>query len=424
MSAYLNQRKTLSLRRNFSWTFVGNVVYAASQWGMLVIIARLGTPAMVGEFALGLALTAPIVLFSNLQLRGIQANDARRRFAFNDYLTLRLITTALALCVLGGLVATGNFTGPGLLILLIALTKSLESVSDVYYGLLQQHERLDVVAQSLMLRGVLSLAALAAGLYLTTSLLWGVVAMALCWAAVLVLFDIPRGARVLGSGSPNSKTWPSPERLGELARLALPLGFTMLLVSLNTNVPRYFIEQYEDTYALGIFSALAYIMVAGRTVVAALGQAASPRLSSYYAAGNRRAFRALATRLLSVGVLLGAGGVAASLLAGGPLLNFVYGTDYGEHRELFVHLMVAAAFIYVGSFAGYVMTAAQRFGVQAPLAGVVVLVSCLACWLLVPRYGLTGAALATTAAAAVQFALSALICWRTVSSLAEPEAAA
>jgi hypothetical protein len=48
----------LSLRKNFSWTFVGNVVYAACQWGILVALAKLGTPEMVGQFTLGLAVAA------------------------------------------------------------------------------------------------------------------------------------------------------------------------------------------------------------------------------------------------------------------------------------------------------------------------------------------------------------------------------
>src|SRR6266568_5527229 len=45
----------VSLRTNFAWTLAGNAVYAVCQWGMLVSIAKLGSPAMVGQFALGLA---------------------------------------------------------------------------------------------------------------------------------------------------------------------------------------------------------------------------------------------------------------------------------------------------------------------------------------------------------------------------------
>ena len=88
----------------FSWTFAGNVVYSGSQWGMLMVLAKLGSPEMVGQFALGLAVTAPVIMFANLQLRGVQATDARREYRFGHYLALRLFTTALAILVITGIV--------------------------------------------------------------------------------------------------------------------------------------------------------------------------------------------------------------------------------------------------------------------------------------------------------------------------------
>ena len=42
----------LSLRWNFSWMFAANVVYAGCQWAILSVLARLGTPTMVGQFVL------------------------------------------------------------------------------------------------------------------------------------------------------------------------------------------------------------------------------------------------------------------------------------------------------------------------------------------------------------------------------------
>ena len=78
MFTRLKQREAgLSLRQNFKWNFVGNFVYGACQWGMLVVLAKLTSPEMVGRFALGLAITAPIVLLSQLQLHGVQETDAR-----------------------------------------------------------------------------------------------------------------------------------------------------------------------------------------------------------------------------------------------------------------------------------------------------------------------------------------------------------
>ena len=149
--------RPLSLRSNFSWTFAGNVVYAGCQWGMLVVLAKLGSPERVGQFSLGLAVTAPVIIFSNLQLRAVQAIDARREYRFGHYLALRLATTVLALFVIAG-IACGFRLETALVILAIGLAKAFESFSNVVYGLSQSHERMDRIALSLMIKGPLSLA--------------------------------------------------------------------------------------------------------------------------------------------------------------------------------------------------------------------------------------------------------------------------
>src|SRR5262249_52560223 len=84
-----------SLRYNRPWAVGGEAVYAASQWLLVVVLAKLGTPEMVGQFALAFAVTAPLILFANLQLRALLASDGRRDSKFSHYFTLRLLTSAL-----------------------------------------------------------------------------------------------------------------------------------------------------------------------------------------------------------------------------------------------------------------------------------------------------------------------------------------
>lgn len=382
----------LSLRKNFSWTFVGNVVYAACQWGILVVLAKLGTPEMVGQFALGLAITAPVMMFSMLQLRGVQATDAKREYQFGDYLALRLITTALALAVIAGIVAVSGYKREtALVILIVGAMKGVDALSDVYYGLWQQNERMDGIAQALMLNGVLSTAALTAIMAATHNIVLATLGTATGSVGALV-FTLAKNRRLaLAAGPaarPNWNTW----LLWRLTRLALPLGVVMLLISLNSNIPRYFIQHYLGEAQLGIFAAIGYIMVAGSTVVAALGQSASPRLARHFAEGQSGAFRRLVGRLMAVGAALGAAGLIVALAGGRPLLVLLYRAEYAASVSVFIWLAVGAGVGYVASFLGYALTAARYFAVQAPLFAVVAAATGLAAWILVPRFGLVGAA--------------------------------
>jgi O-antigen/teichoic acid export membrane protein len=398
----------LTLRRNFSWTFAGNGIYAASQWGMLVVLAKLGNSEMVGQFTLGLAITAPIVTFTNLQLRGLQATDARQKYCFGDYLGLRIISTCLALVLIGGIAIFAGYQRPtALVIFLVGISKSIESISDVFYGLLQQHERMDRIAISLIIKGPLSLFLLSLGIYFSKSLVWGMVGLIIAWLTVLMISDIQNSALLLKhlrETQSNSRTvvekalyslyphWQS-KKLLKLASLALPMGFVMLLVSLNVNIPRYVLEQNLGVKELGIFAAISYLLIAGKFVVSSLATSADARLAKYHASGDMLAFRRLMFKLLGVGSFLGLIGILSALIAGSKILSILYKSEYGKHNDVFILIMIAALIDYLFAFLGHGMTAARHFRIQVPLLVTVLITSVMSSLLLVPLLGMKGAAL-------------------------------
>ncbi len=417
-------RQRLTLRANFLWTLAGNVVYAASQWGILVALAKLGTPEMVGEFALALAITAPIMIGTGLSLRGVQVTDSASQYSFGDYLSLRLITTALALLLITGVVGFSRYGWDlGFVILAVGTAKAFESVSDIFYGLLQRNERMDRIAISMMIKGLLSLAVVAGGVYSSNSLLPGVCGLVVIWALILVFFDVRNGMRVLSisgrsglsaenllvrTGRALQWRW-KPRSLAALALLAAPVGIVMALISFNTNIPRYFIERRLGIRELGIFAAMVYPMVAGTTVVSALGQSASARLAQDYTKGDRHAFSLLIGKLLGIVMSLGCGGILLVWLAGRPILRLLYGVEYSNYAVVFLWLAVATAISYTGSILGYGMTAARYFRAQLPVFFVVTLVIAASCSILVPQYHLLGAAISITLAAICDVAGSTVV---------------
>jgi O-antigen/teichoic acid export membrane protein len=390
----------------------GNLSYAACQWGMLIILAKVGSAAMVGQFGLALALTAPVFMFTNLNLRSVQATDARHLYGFSDYLGLRLISVAIALLVIVGIASLGYQASSAAVIIAMGIAKAVEATSDVFYGLLQQYERMDRLATSMIVKGLASLAGLGLCVYLTGSVLIGVMAIAASWALVLFGYDLPKSREVLqrqrqiatpGARDGSSTIGPrwQARTLFDITKLSLPLGIVMMLVSLNTNVPRYFIEYFHGKSDLGIFTALSYMIVAGSTVINAIGQSVVPRLAKYYAAGRRQDFSALMFRLVGFGLLLGLTAIVAVALIGRDLLALLYQAEYAR-GDVFLWLTIAGALSYIASFFGYGLTAARYFRIQTPLFLLVTLSTGLACLWFVPAWGLLGAALALVCAAVVQ----------------------
>ncbi len=403
----------LSLRRNFSWTFGGNVVYAGCRWGILVVLAKLGSAEMVGQLVLGLAIAEPVIAFLNLQLRTVLATDANHEYRFDEYLVLRLFTAMLALLLVTGVaIAVGYRWETFLIIVAVGLSKAIDSLSDMLYGLLQQYERMDRIAKSMIMKGLLALVLFAVTLYLTDSLFWGTLGLALAWTIILAGYDARNALLILrtathrkgGEGAEGKfltmifKPRLEMGKLISLSWIALPLAFVTLLSELNNNAARYFIERYLGERELGIFGALAYLMLAGFAVVNALAHVAGPRLAKYYAARNLAAFRTLLLRLIGLGGLLGIAGCFAAWSAGEWILTLLYQPEYAEHGAVFFWLMTAAGISYVAAILGCGILATRQFS-RLMVPNMIVTASSFGLsMILIPSFGLVGAAWTTCAA--------------------------
>ncbi len=410
--------KAASLRWNFSWTFFGNGVYSACQWGMLVLLAKLGNPAMVGEYGLAIAIATPVFAFSNLQLRAMLTTDVKERIHFGEYLGFRLLTTALSMLVITGIVVTAHYSWQSRwVILIMGVAQGLEALSDLYYARMQFNEHMDRIAKSMMLRGVLGLSAMGALVYLTGSVIWGVTGLMLGRALVVVFYDIrkrthvlPRDisqpaeiAQILAAENDSLRPRWNSKAQAELLRTSLTLGVIAMLVSLLPNIPRYALVGSMGERALGIFTATAFLVSAGNMIVTALGQSAFVRLARHFAAGDVRGFNSLLFKLLGIGAALGLGGIGVAVLFGKTLLTLLYRPEYAEHTDLLIAMMVAGAMTYVAGLMGSAVTSARCFGRQIPLLALSVASAWIASKILVPTHGLLGAAYAVIITSSVLF---------------------
>jgi O-antigen/teichoic acid export membrane protein len=410
----------LSLRSNFAWVLTGNVVYAACQWGMIVALAKLGSTYMVGQFSLGLAIATPVLMFTNLNLRAVQATDAKRLYSFVEYLQLRSVLTLAAIAVIAGIAWLENYgCQTTIIIFAVAVAKGIETLSDIHYGLFQVNDRLDQTGISMMLRGAFSVFALSVGLYLTRDVFWGCIGLALVWLAALLLFDVKRARRFAPQTFLQPSTWASLwrrkhrtrvlQRQWNLIRLALPLGIVTTMASINLNMPRYFIEARMGVHQLGIFSALAYATVAMTLVGDSLGHCAIPRMSRLYACGQLAEFRSLLFQLLAVGCALGLTGLTIAQVLGTQMLAVFYNPEYAASSQVFVVIMVATAIHCVAGMLTSGIMSARCFAVQVPMFALVVVSTALACYRWVPNSGLIGGAEAMVVGAVLRLLLAASV---------------
>lgn len=395
------------LQVDFSWVLVGNTLYSACQWLIVVALAKLGTSEQVGEYALGLAISGPIILFANLQLRSLLASDVQEHFHFDQYFTFRLLSLGAALVLVFGIASftAGSARLVGIVVLVSAV-QILEFVSESYYGLMQKCDRMDQIARSLMFRGPLSLGAMCVAMYVTRNLVVALLALALGRLIVLAAWDVRVAARHADLRIHLSVDWNA---MWSLLRTALPLGVISMLGSLNANIPRYFIQGNRGTAELGVYSAISSLLSAGMLVVSAYGQAMFVPVARACANFDQAEYRKCVSIAVVMGILLGGFAVLVSGLLGKTILTHLFRPEYARHVDVLVRLMIAGTITFVALGLGFIMTAARSLRPQVPLLIGTGMAAAAASAVLVPREGLIGAADAVVVAALVQLIGSAII---------------
>jgi O-antigen/teichoic acid export membrane protein len=397
------------MRANVRWTAVGNAAYGAGQWVQFVILARLGGAAAVGAYAYALALTAPVMMLAYLQLRTLLATDVHGTHPFREYRRLRLATTGAALLVVGAMAGwSGASAATWSVLVPVCAMRAADALADLYYAAWQRQERMGVIGGGLVLQALCQAAfmglAAAAGGGAPAAAAGAALGSAVGLAFVVLRTHRDRELRATLPGGPAATSWRST---GRLAVEAAPLGVIVLLGSLQQNVPRYFLQHAAGDAALGIFAAASQLTAAGTIVVGALGGAAMPRLARLCAAGDAPGFRLLARRLVLGAALLGAAGVALSLLVGRQVLVLLFRPEFAAGAGALVVLSLAAGVGFVATLLGYVLTAARVIAVQPVLLAAALGVIVASCQLLVPARGAAGAAWALVAGALVQALASA-----------------
>lgn len=377
---------------NSIWVLGGNLVYGACLALVPLIIGRTASLQDVGEYTLGFAISAPIIALSMVQLRVLMVTDSARTVPFEAYRTARLISTVAAAIVVGGIAVTWGGS-QGAVLAIVGAAKCMDAIGDCYLGFFQAHSRLDVMGVSLILNGVLTLLSVWALLALGCPLV--VAALGSLGSSIVASVVYPTLAKRRTPTRPPGGTaadeWELREAVSQL-RLASHLGIASGINSLNSNVPRYALQIFSGTATQGVFSALAQLMLLVTMTVGSVSQATLPWFARTFRADSTAGLRNALAKVSIVTAVAGAAFVIAVAVFGGTLLADVYGPGYQGRESLLVWLAAGAA---VGSFAWFLDGAMSTMRVLAPqmwLNLVTLLVTSVACLVLVPSGGATGAA--------------------------------
>ena len=185
--------KPLSIKQNMLWNSFGSITYLACQWLITILVVRLSSGyEAAGTLSLAMSVYNIFAPFAIYRMYTYQVSDVKRENTVGEYFAFRIITSSAALvCCL----VYAALTCPGSALLAIALYAIFKIVGlliDVLHGLDQVNKRMDYIGKSLVIQGVLTLAAFCSVFAVTASLEFALASMAIVTVLVGVLYDFPR----------------------------------------------------------------------------------------------------------------------------------------------------------------------------------------------------------------------------------------
>lgn len=390
----LTEYSRVSLRRagkSISKLTAGETINKLTRFAATVLLARTLSLSEFGLVNVGIAISGILLTFTALGLpeygaREVAVSPRRvRRIA-----GLVLFTRLGALSFVSALVLLGTaIFAPSqlsLVVLAVVMTLGLSASAD---WLLRGREQMGDVATATSLGGIVVLAGCATAVVLLPTTTAALLVFAAGEAAA-GLFTWRR-ARV---GLLERPTFTEARRL---VRVTWPLGASGIIIYASyANLDSILLAVVRSDAEAGLYSAPYRLFLAANAVIIFAAYALLPMLARSHHEGRPKEKRHLLIRAFTPLAAYGLITLGAAEVLGGPFLEAVFGSDFAGTGSVLILLCMSTPIYAIGYPAGYSLIGEQRnwqFFAGGAIAGALNLVLM---GLLIPKYGINGAAIATT----------------------------
>ena len=373
------------------YVMVGTVATQLLQWVIMTGIAHLDGPKTLGIYALAQSFATPIQGLSYLSIRQryltLQVVDQH----ISDFLFLRATVPAAAFII--ALLSIFLISGDSTLTFVCAslfLLKYIEGFYDIIYARMQQQGNAKQLAKLAIVRSFVSGIIFLLFYYFSRSLYESMFVVAIQQS--IILFFVREYFRDVVDGPAARGTYMSTLRYRlHLAIELAPMTASLVIMSFNTSVPRFFLSNMVGITELGRFAAVGSLTALGAIAVGAVGQTLLQPLAAAVKAQDEKSFWLKITLpMLLVSVLCMAAAIVLCF-CGSMVMGIIYGPAFKTSGSLLVWGTLGAGTVFSASIAFNGIFAANLkrplFWCQTSTV-IVTIISTLA---LVPVLGVQGA---------------------------------
>lgn len=386
-----------SQKEVFAWNILGSLASAAMSTLLLLSVARLLDSYNADVFSIAYAVGNLLITVATFQVRDFQATDIKEKYSFNNYFYARVLTIIVMIVVtLGYVVLHGYDFYKSLCVVLICFYRSSDALSDVFQGMFQQHERLDIAGKSLFFRNGFIFVGFTIALIITHELLLSLIIMNMLSFAFIFGFDF-----WLSRYFSKIKAFHfSFKQIKGLLIESSPLFINAFMLVSIYNQPKYALDNLFERGLLDVgvqtdFNIL-FMPVFAMNLTMIFFRPMMTQMAIFLEKKEYESFVHYRRKLLQLLVVISFLILAVVSVIGVPILNIVYSTNLNRYLIAFIILMAGGIASTFATVCDNILTVLRKQKLLVISFASGFCVSYLSANPLVEHYGIYGASISFT----------------------------
>jgi len=407
---FMIRNKPVSAVTNFSWNAVGSAANTITSLLLLMIVTQVLGVTIAGPFAIAFTTAQILLALGFYGIRNYQVTDISNVYSTGTYISVRIATSGAMICLGWLFCFVSQYDSYKTILFLILIgAKIAESISDVFYGVMQKMGRLYISGISMSVRSVLSVAVFYFSLVLYRNLLLSCSLMMIAAFIPILAIDLP----VLHGRDTIRPHFDKKQTL-DLLRICFPIFAASILPIIVINLPKYVIDrtmadEYQTIYNIIVMPGTTIILFSQIIIQSLLVALANHRTKE-----KLRSFVSMINKVILCVVLFTGLCIVLFNYFGRDLLFILYKKDLGAYIPHLLVVIVGAMFCSIAIILSVALTTLRNTKVQLNLFAVNLIAALGISLVLIPRFGLSGAAGSYLLIMFIQWVLYAIVFLRTI----------
>ena len=332
--------------KNAVWNASGSMIYLAGQWLVTVMVTRFFGYDDAGVLSLAMSISGSFQSIALWGIRNFQISDNENKYSDSNYTMMRGLTCIVSLVACMIFTYFNHYSEAQIeSVFWYMMFRLSESYSDVFQGIAQKNERLDVAGKGFALKGILMLSVFVIGQYYDARLNVCLALVAVSAWMVTLLYDFVVTEKIIRFSLVSNIT-----KSVMLCRETVPLCVYFFLNSTVSALPKYILEKMCDSGILGVYSSISAPTIIIQAATAYIYTPFVGKLAQLYNNNGYKKFWLLVIKIMSAIIAIGIVCIVGAAVIGDYILGVIFGESILQYSSLLFLVIIATICIALGSF--------------------------------------------------------------------------